>query len=74
MNQAVHIRSAVAAIGEEGRVRALRRPDVCERSWKSEVADEIVNKRLQQAMAQSLRMIRLAWIKTYGSTNAKGSP
>ena len=73
MHQAFHILTALAAIGEDGQVMALLRPDICERIWKSEAADEIVNNRLQQAMAQALRMIRLTWIETYGSDNAKGS-
>lgn len=72
MHQAFHILTALAAIGEEGQVAAMLRPDICERIWKSDVAGEIVNNRLQQALAQALRMIRLTWIKKYGSAGAKG--
>ena len=73
MHQAFHIMTALAAIGEEAKLVSLLRPDICERIWKSEAADEIVNNRLQQAMAQSLSMIRMQWIEQYGSADAKGS-
>ena len=72
MHQAFHILTALAAISEDEQVMAMLRPDLCERIWKSEVAGEIVNHRLQQAMAQALDMIRFAWIARYGSTEAKG--